>query len=174
MRNWICPDCGETNRAPDRPRRDDVRRYCLPCSKRTGRLTEKTCPALDRARTERQTRSAALRKTKTERARARAREARSWNGVDLEDQSARLWRLRVRSQVVDPGRVGVSGRGALVMAGYVAGPHAAPIVGDPPNVDAREVLALVRDLAAYVTDAGADWLSLVNGRPGWAAGSDFQ
>lgn len=43
---WICPLCGAGKLAPSRPRRDDARRFCLPCTDKTGRLVERTCPAL--------------------------------------------------------------------------------------------------------------------------------
>ncbi len=47
---WTCPRCKECRLAPSKPRRDDSRRYCLPCSDTTGRLVERTCPALEKKR----------------------------------------------------------------------------------------------------------------------------
>lgn len=44
-RRWLCPRCASGLLAPSRPRLDDVRRYCLPCSQTSGRLVERTCPA---------------------------------------------------------------------------------------------------------------------------------
>lgn len=92
MRRWICPTCDTGALAPDRPRRDDVRRYCLPCSQRTGRLVERTCPALDKQRATRaaatKERTAARRARDTERAVA----ARSHNGVDLLAEAKIIWR----------------------------------------------------------------------------------
>jgi hypothetical protein len=49
-RRWVCPKCNEGVLAPARPRRDDVRRYCLSCSARTGRLVVRICPARELAR----------------------------------------------------------------------------------------------------------------------------
>jgi len=49
-KRWVCPRCSKGAIAPERPRKDDVRRYCLPCSKKTGKLVERTCPALDKRR----------------------------------------------------------------------------------------------------------------------------
>ncbi len=46
-KRWVCPRCGSGVLAPSRPRRDDVRRFCLKCSQKTGRLVERTCPVLD-------------------------------------------------------------------------------------------------------------------------------
>lgn len=48
--NWVCPECGSTKRAPSKPRANDVRRYCLPCSEATGYLVQRTCPVLDARR----------------------------------------------------------------------------------------------------------------------------
>jgi ribosomal protein L44E len=47
LARWKCPTCSAGNLAPRRPRRDDVRKYCLPCSEKTGRLVEKVCAALE-------------------------------------------------------------------------------------------------------------------------------
>ena len=50
MKLWRCPDCGNQNRAPGKPRRNDVRRFCLPCSQRTGYMVERVCPTLEKKR----------------------------------------------------------------------------------------------------------------------------
>lgn len=47
MRRWTCPTCGSGVLAPDAPRKDDARRYCLDCTARTGRLVQRACPALE-------------------------------------------------------------------------------------------------------------------------------
>lgn len=52
QRRWTCPRCGAGKLAPSKPRRDDVRRYCLACSEATGRLVERTCAALEAKRVE--------------------------------------------------------------------------------------------------------------------------
>lgn len=46
QKRWVCPDCGKGALAPSKMTEVDVRRYCLPCSKRTGKLVRRTCPAL--------------------------------------------------------------------------------------------------------------------------------
>jgi hypothetical protein len=38
---WRCPNCRKGARAPQRLAKDDVRRWCLECSRRTGRLVER-------------------------------------------------------------------------------------------------------------------------------------
>lgn len=50
---WTCPKCSSTRRAPSKPRKNDVRRYCLTCSDETGKLVERVCPALEKRREKR-------------------------------------------------------------------------------------------------------------------------
>lgn len=103
---WVCPTCGTGRLAPSRPRKNDVRRYCLPCSEKTGRLVERVAPSLERRREESRERQAA--KTKAERARARARqqkaaaerlarerEKRTILGLNIDEEARRLWNLPV-------------------------------------------------------------------------------
>jgi hypothetical protein len=92
-RRWVCPRCGAGVLAPDKPRRDDARRYCLDCTRTTGRLVERSCPALDRQREIASTRAAAKRATATTRQRERARAARSIGRFDLDAEARRFWRL---------------------------------------------------------------------------------
>lgn len=114
-RKWICPQCGVGVLGSERPRRDDIVRWCLDCSARTGRLVERTCPTLDRKRTEQRERAtqrsahkakaerakARLERERVEQQRARATERnqaqalafRSIGGVDLLDEADRLWNL---------------------------------------------------------------------------------
>ena len=67
MRRWICPLCGSGLNGPERPRKDDARRYCLTCTAETGRLVERTSPALERKRAQGAGRAAELRQRKRER-----------------------------------------------------------------------------------------------------------
>ena len=39
--------------APSRPRKDDTKSYCIPCSERTGRLVRRVCPAKTNAKLKR-------------------------------------------------------------------------------------------------------------------------
>lgn len=92
-KRWVCPLCNGGVLAPERPRKDDVRRWCLDCSRKTGRMTERTCPALDRARTEKKAKVAAKRtRVQTER-RERIVAERSAAGEDLYVMARRLWKL---------------------------------------------------------------------------------
>lgn len=92
-KRWVCPARGGGVLAPSAPRLDDVRRYCLDCSKKTGRLVKRTCPALDRQRTEKRQRAAERGQTKKQRDREREVAARSAAGVDLLVEAKRMWEL---------------------------------------------------------------------------------
>lgn len=70
-RLWRCPNCEDQIRAPERPRKSDVRRYCLKCSADTGHLVERVVPALERRRAQ----ALVDRKVKAQTAREREREA---------------------------------------------------------------------------------------------------
>jgi len=50
---WKCETCDDGLLAPSRPRRNDVRRYCLPCSAKRGTLVERIAPALEKKREKR-------------------------------------------------------------------------------------------------------------------------
>jgi len=71
-----------------------VRRYCLPCSARTGRLVDRVALAIERARAER--RAAAKERRKDAAARGRAKEAAYFAvaGVNLHAEMMVLVRLR--------------------------------------------------------------------------------
>lgn len=115
QKRWVCPTCGGGVLAPSRPRKDDVRRYCLPCSKKTGRLVERTCPSLEKVRAAKSEQVTARRVAREKQDRAQARierqqmreriresaeraehEAvahRSVGGIDLLLEANRLWHL---------------------------------------------------------------------------------
>jgi hypothetical protein len=86
-KRWTCPRCGGGKLAPERPRKNDTRRYCLPCSDKTGRLVERTCKALEKRREAVQERSKAKARRKTKA--KRKRQAASVERI----QSARRQRL---------------------------------------------------------------------------------
>ena len=90
MPKWLCPTCGSVKIASSRPRRDDIRRYCVSCSESTGRLVARTCPILDAKRERR----AAERKDRTieQRDRERQLKARTYtvDGIDVRDEFKRL------------------------------------------------------------------------------------
>ena len=47
---WKCQLCDNGLLAPTKPRMNDVRRYCLPCSSETGKLVERVSPTLEKKR----------------------------------------------------------------------------------------------------------------------------
>lgn len=90
-----CPACGVTKLSPARARRDDVRRFCLPCSEASGRLVERVSPA----RLRKEAKAKAARRAE---ANARAQLKRAWraeerarwvhNGFDIRPLAIRIWR----------------------------------------------------------------------------------
>lgn len=50
---WKCANCNHGLLAPMKPRKNDVRRYCLPCSAKTGKLVERVSPTLEKKREQR-------------------------------------------------------------------------------------------------------------------------
>ncbi len=92
---WTCPKCGNTCLAPRRPRRDDVRRYCLDCSAATGRLVERTAPALEKQRAERATRIQQARREQTVKRRERLDAYYTVDGVNLREAMIAMLRMDV-------------------------------------------------------------------------------
>jgi hypothetical protein len=92
-RRWVCPVCGGGVNGPDRPRRDDVRRWCLRCSETTGRLVERSSPALERQREQAKTKRAERTAKQRERARVTRAQREIIDGVDVGKEIARLVRL---------------------------------------------------------------------------------
>lgn len=105
MVRWKCEDCGSGCLAPSKPRLDDTRRYCLPCSEATGRLVKRTAPTLERRRATKQvTRKRAVeRKRATQRSLTAKKKVRTKTvarltkttieGYSLKTESARIWKL---------------------------------------------------------------------------------
>ena len=47
---WTCPQCDKGALGPSRPRKNNVVRYCFPCSSKTGKLVERKCLTLEKRR----------------------------------------------------------------------------------------------------------------------------
>lgn len=98
-RLWKCPTGKHLGvKAPQRLRRIDVRRYCLPCSEAAGVLVERTCAARERAaersRAKAGRKAARQRRRQSEsRAAIRARERAVTHpcGMDVEREYLRVW-----------------------------------------------------------------------------------
>jgi hypothetical protein len=102
---WTCPKCQNAHRAPSRPRKDDVRRFCLKCSEMTGRLVARVCGVLEKARELAVGKRKNSEQKKRERAAERAVKARVTErqryvvaGVDLLDEAKRYWDVLCRSK----------------------------------------------------------------------------
>lgn len=114
---WKCERCGDGLLAPSKPRRDDVRRYCLPCSSETGKLVERIAPALEQHRARRV--EIARQKKKVERQREKARAAKKMNaprevakrkysqvgefGMPIKKETERLWKMIAKMPSTLPG-----------------------------------------------------------------------
>lgn len=107
---WECPNgCGAVL-APSRPRADDVRRYCLTCSAKSGRLVRRSAPALERKRQARRESSAQARKRRAEK--AREREAAAFTApvggtmIDFREEMERMFRdsQELRDRAREDGR----------------------------------------------------------------------
>jgi len=96
---WKCEICDDGLLAPSRPRRNDVRRYCLPCSAKRGTLVERIAPALEKhrekraafvqskARAKRQRKQISLAPIKAQ------RKAEARRQAIFEKEADRIWKL---------------------------------------------------------------------------------
>lgn len=87
---WVCPECGDGTLGPRRPRRDNIVRYCLPCSEKAGKLIERSTPALDRQRDKR---AAALAERRAERAKRKREKEKRRTHLTLRDAAGRVVEL---------------------------------------------------------------------------------
>lgn len=91
---WECPT-GEHPAVlgPTKPRRDNIVRYCLPCSQATGKLVERVAPVVERRRVEQAARTTAKRKAREARTKAKEDAYFTVAGVDLRVELKRMARL---------------------------------------------------------------------------------
>jgi|SRR5215469_354832 len=92
---WTCPSCSFGVLAPSRPRRNDVRRYCLDCSKTSGRLVERVSPKLE-AKREAKKKSQAEKRRKAYFFKA-PRGYYEIGGYSLQGRSLDLSKIRIRT-----------------------------------------------------------------------------
>lgn len=105
MVRWRCEECGSGCLAPSRPRMDDVRRYCLDCSKQSGRLVRRISPTLEKERAKKAQAQAARRSKKVE-AQRQVREQEkarreilkpvltlTSEGLDVQKEARKIWGL---------------------------------------------------------------------------------
>lgn len=96
---WACPNGCAAVLASSRPRKDDVARYCLPCSAARGRLVLRAAPVL---KAQREAKTAAAKTKKTLHAeRSAKREAAYYevHSVDLREELRKLWALPIAREL---------------------------------------------------------------------------
>ena len=92
---WACPNGCPAVLASSRPRRDDVARYCLPCSAKRGRLVLRAAPALESKRAAKVTATKAEKVARAERTAEHAAAYHTVHGVDLRTELKKLWTLPI-------------------------------------------------------------------------------
>lgn len=85
---WKCPVCANGLLAPSRPRMNDVRRYCLPCSEETGKLVQRIAPALEKKRATQKVKASA--KASAKRATASKKTAPAKQQARIDAQRAKM------------------------------------------------------------------------------------
>jgi len=99
---WKCENCNDGLLAPSRPRKNDVRRYCLPCSSKKGTLVERIAPALqkksDQKKVQRKQLVAKQRERTAVSPKTYERNYKKYltkysNGWHIESEAKRIWNL---------------------------------------------------------------------------------
>ena len=96
---WACPNGCPAVLAPSRPRRDDVARYCLPCSAARGRLVLRLAPALEAKRAAKVAAAKMKKAARAERAAERETAYYTVHGVDLREELKKLWALPIAREL---------------------------------------------------------------------------
>lgn len=93
---WECPNAKHPAvLAPTKPRKDDVRRFCLPCSEASGRLAPRVARSLEAKRTAAVERRRARVKKGYAVDRAKTEAYYTVDGVNMLDELFIIWRLPV-------------------------------------------------------------------------------
>lgn len=96
---WKCESCNNGLLAPTKPRMNDVRRYCLPCSASTGKLVQRVSPTLEKQRVVKQ--AASRKKNVAKRATVAKRTApiKTQKRIDaqrskmIHNEAEKIWKL---------------------------------------------------------------------------------
>lgn len=102
---WKCEICDNGLLAPSRPRMNDVRRYCLPCSADTGKLVHRVAPSLEKKRAVKKV--VATKRTTSKRATVAKKKAKvqhrqkaikqvqtfGHEGFHIEKEAKKIWKL---------------------------------------------------------------------------------
>lgn len=93
---WVCPQCDHGHLGPTRPRKDNIVRYCLPCSEKEGKLIERVPPSLEKRRSAQAEKAKAKRQAKL--AREKAAEKKRTH-LTLWDEGGRIVEVDVEKTV---------------------------------------------------------------------------
>ena len=96
---WACPNGCPAVLASSRPRRDDVARYCLACSAKTGRLVLRVAPALETKRASKAATAKAKKAAAATRTAERETAHFTVHGVDLREELRKLWALPIAREL---------------------------------------------------------------------------
>ena len=95
---WVCPVCDDGKLGLTRPRKDNIIRYCLPCSEESGKLVERVTPSLDKKRGTQADKAKAKRDAKAKR---EAKRQKKKTHLTLWDEGGRIVELDVEKTVRD-------------------------------------------------------------------------
>jgi hypothetical protein len=153
---WACPNGCAAVLGPTKPRRDDVSRYCLPCSQREGKLVPRVAPALEAERDRRElSREDAEKKAKA-RDEERSRAAHTIAGLDVREEIRKLWNSSVarefRRPRAKPPSVKVRRAMSKPVSRYAWASVARHAIGitDYPGIDAADVKELLAHEVAHI------------------------
>lgn len=96
---WVCPECKVAVLAQMKPPKDSTVRYCLPCSSKSKKLVERTCPVLDKARKKKANAAWIKRYDDKKRKKVKEREYQAWEegghptNRQLKSWVLKLWKL---------------------------------------------------------------------------------
>ena len=96
---WYCPNGCAAVLASTRPRRDDVARYCLPCSAERGRLILRTAPTLETKRAAKKVGWKRMRAVAAATTAERETAYFTVHGVDLREELKKLWALPIAREL---------------------------------------------------------------------------
>lgn len=193
MAKWQCEKCGSAVIAAERIRKNNIKRYCLPCSELTGVLVERTCIA-----TARKQAKAAARKKKTqaktkaalEKAKALAAEEikkypwnlytlfQEWKKLDCWDDPKNLEKLRlevhkkrrgIHTEIV---LLNLGTKGLLMKAGTDMGEAIYRLVmamvriGNPEHEQKASLIRFARDVFGLEVKSNGEFLTAMRTAPG--------
>ena len=89
---WTCPSCGRGKLGPQKPRKNNTVRYCLPCSEDVGVLVERTAPALEKKRAAKKARTGERAKKRQTVKKKSADSLYVYGGFDIRKELKRMWK----------------------------------------------------------------------------------